>query len=46
LSIDLAANSQHFGVSRNYYFRVGALASQPGVGTIRANYAPYVRIAL
>lgn len=46
LTIDLAANRQHFGVSRNYYFRVGAMADQAGVGTIRANYAPHVRIAL
>jgi hypothetical protein len=49
LSIDLAANtdvSLGFGVHRNYYFRVGAMASQTGVGTIRSNYAPYVVIAL
>ena len=46
LSIDLAANSSVFGIHRNYYFRVGAKASQSGVGTIRSNYAPYVVIAL
>jgi len=50
LSIDLAANSSTsrngFGIHRNYYFRVGALAIQSGVGTIRPNYAPYVKIAL
>ena len=50
ITIDLAANSgtdrNGFGVHRNYYFRVGALASQSGVGTIRYNYAPYVVIAL
>nr|WP_319999526.1 DUF3823 domain-containing protein [uncultured Draconibacterium sp.] len=46
LSIDLTANSNLFDVSRNYYFRVGAMADQGGVGTIRANYAPYVKIAL
>jgi len=48
LSIDLAANTDidKFGIHRNYYFRVGALASQSGVGTIRHNYAPYVVIAL
>jgi hypothetical protein len=50
LSIDLAANQattkDGFGVHRNYYFRVGAMASQAGVGTIRTNYAPYVVIAL
>ncbi|MCU0456741.1 MAG: DUF3823 domain-containing protein [Bacteroidales bacterium] len=50
LSIDLAANAgttrDGFGIHRNYYFRVGALAIQTGVGTIRPNYAPYVKIAL
>jgi len=50
LSIDLAANANTtrngFGIHRNYYFRVGALAIQTGVGTIRPNYAPYVVIAL
>jgi hypothetical protein len=50
LSIDLAANQattvNGFGVHRNYYFRVGAIGIQTGVGTIRTNYAPYVVIAL
>lgn len=50
LSIDLAANQgtdkNGFGVHRNYYFRVGAMAVQAGVGTIRYNYAPYVVIPL
>jgi hypothetical protein len=47
LSIDLAANKTSiFNVSRNYYFRVGVNANQAGVGTIRANYAPYVKIAI
>ena len=46
LSIDLAANESVFSIHRNYYFRVGAKASQAGVGTIRSNYAPYVVIAL
>jgi hypothetical protein len=46
LSIDLAANASVFSVHRNYYFRVGAKASQTGAGTIRSNYAPYVKIAL
>lgn len=45
LSIDVSADSD-FDVSRNYYFRVGAMADQDGVGTIRMNYAPYVKIAL
>jgi hypothetical protein len=50
ITIDLAANAgtdrNGFGIHRNYYFRVGALATQAGVGTIRYNYAPYVVIAL
>jgi hypothetical protein len=49
LSIDLtvnATNASGFGIHRNYYFRVGAMAIQAGVGTIRPNYAPYVVIAL
>ena len=46
LSIDLAANASVFSIHRNYYFRVGAKASQSGVGTIRSNYAPYVVIPL
>jgi hypothetical protein len=46
LSIDLAANASVFAIHRNYYFRIGAMAIQPGVGTIRTNYAPYVKIAL
>lgn len=48
LSIDLAqtANAAVFAIHRNYYFRVGAMGIQTGVGTIRTNYAPYVKIAL
>ena len=50
LSLDVAANnvtsSPIFSVHRNYYFRVGAMANQAGVGTIRTNYAPYVVIPL
>jgi len=53
LSIDLNTNQSTtnigFGVHRNYYFRVGAIASTFGtsnVGTIRTNYVPYVVIAL
>ena len=50
LSIDVAANpgtdKNGFGVHRDYYFRVGAMAVQAGVGTIRYNYAPYVVIPL
>jgi len=50
MSIDVAANPvttvNGFGVHRNYYFRVGALGTRSGVGTIRYNYAPYVVIPL
>ena len=46
LSIDLAANSTLFKAGRNYYFRVGAMADVSGVGTIRTNYAPNVKISL
>ena len=43
LSIDLTneSNKAYFKYAKNYYFRVGALASVSGVGTIRFNYAPY-----
>jgi len=44
LSIDLNSNKGYFKYKRNYYFRVGALASFSGVGTIRMNYAPYTVI--
>jgi len=47
LDIDIAQNSgEFFKYRRNYYFRVGALASVSGVGTIRYNYAPLVVIPL
>ena len=46
LSIDLAANSTLFKIHRDYFFRVGAMADVTGVGTIRTNYAPYVKISL
>lgn len=46
LSIDLNTNANLFAIHRNYYFRVGALAIQSGVGTVRTNYTTYVKIAL
>ena len=46
LSIDLAANTTLFKTGRDYFFRVGAMADVTGVGTIRTNYAPYVKISL
>jgi hypothetical protein len=46
LSIDLTndSNKAYFKYKKNYYFRVGAMASVSGVGTIRCNYAPYTII--
>lgn len=46
LTIDLEENADLFKYSRSYYFRIGALASVPNVGTIRHNYASLVVIAL
>ena len=46
LSIELAANSNLLKPGRNYYFRVGALADVAGVGTVRHNFVPYVKITL
>ncbi len=37
-------NKNYFKYQRNYYFRVGAMATVSGVGTIRRNYAPYTII--
>lgn len=46
LYIDLAANSALLKTGRSYFFRVGAMADVTGVGTIRTNYAPNVKITL
>ena len=48
LKIDIPSNKNEFFkyTNKNYYFRVGALASVSGVGTVRYNYAPLVVIAL
>jgi len=48
LSIDIPSNTNEFFKynGKNYYFRVGALASVSGVGTVRYNYAPLVVIPL
>ena len=35
-----------YSTPRNFYFRIGAMASVSGVGTIRRNYAPYTVIQL
>ena len=46
LSIDLGQNADVLKYSKNYYFRIGALADVSGVGTVRHNYAPVVVIKL
>ena len=46
LEIDLAANANLFPTGRDYFFRVGALGDVTGVGTVRHNFAPYVKITL
>lgn len=48
LEIDYATtdNAKFFKTGRNYYFRVGAKAALSGLGTIRHNYAPCVKITL
>jgi len=46
LSIDLNANNNSFKSGRNYFFRIGALADVSNQGTVRYNYAPYVKITL
>lgn len=45
LTIDLDKDSSFFKYTgKNYYFRIGALASVPNEGTIRHNYSPLVVI--
>ena len=45
LTIDTSANSAFFKyTNKNYYFRIGALASVSGVGTVRHNYSDLVVI--
>jgi len=46
LTIDTDKYPINFQYTRNYYFRIGALASSSGVGTVRYNYAPYKVIPL
>ena len=46
LSMDIGANANLFPAGRDYFFRIGALASVPNVGTIRHNFAPHVKITL
>ncbi len=40
LTMNVADNGSLFKYTRNYYFRIGALASVSGVGTVRHNYSP------
>lgn len=44
LTMDVAANASLFKYTRNYYFRIGALATVPNVGTVRHNYSPVVAL--
>jgi hypothetical protein len=48
LTIDVSKNlvANKFYEGGNYYFRIGALADVPDVGTIKHNYAPYVKIKI
>ena len=46
LEIDLDKDKSSFKYTgKNYYFRIGALADVSGVGTVRFNYGPLVKIA-
>lgn len=44
--IDLVANASQFPPGREYFFRLGALADVTGVGTVRHNFAAFVKITL
>ncbi len=44
LTMDVAANPTFFKSTRDYYFRIGALATVPNVGTVRHNYSPLVTL--
>ncbi|MCF8380098.1 MAG: DUF3823 domain-containing protein [Bacteroidales bacterium] len=49
LKIDLSSNEVFFPYAKNYYFRIGAMASLSDVensGSVKFNYAPYVVIPL
>lgn len=46
LEIDVAANANLFPAGRDYFFRIGALGDVSGVGTVRHNFAPYVKITI
>jgi hypothetical protein len=44
LTMDVAGNPTLFKNTRDYYFRIGALATVPNVGTVRHNFSPLVTI--
>jgi hypothetical protein len=44
LTMDVAANPTLFKTTRDYFFRIGALATVPNVGTVRHNYSPLVTL--
>jgi len=49
LKIDLDANENFFPYAKNYYFRIGAMATVTDVensGSVKFNYAPFVVIPL
>ena len=46
LTINLDDNKDVLKYSKDYYFRIGALADVSGVGTVRYNYAPLAVIKL
>lgn len=46
LTMNVASNASLFNYTRNYYFRIGALATISGVGTVRHNYSPLVVIPI
>jgi hypothetical protein len=48
LSIDISKNlvQYKFYEGGEYYFRIGALADVANVGTVKHNYAPYVKIKI
>lgn len=46
LEIDLGKNPNLFKAGRDYFFRIGALANLSGQGTVRHNFAPYVKFVI
>lgn len=46
LTMNVAGNASLFKYTRNYYFRIGALATVSGVGTVRHNYSPLTVIKI